>query len=324
MGWVMRLFLLHAYSVMFAWVLLEQAGLPIPSVPLMLAAGTMSAAHRLHVAFLLPVVLLACLLSDSAWYWLGKRHGSRVLDVLCRFSLEAATCLNRTQGSIARRGAFTLLFAKFVPGLSTMAPPIAGQAGVPYWEFAAYDMLGSLLWAGAWLFAGRFFGDLARRSNEFFGTLVHFAGILVLLMIVAVLLYRYIQRRRFLTELRGLRLEPAQLQAMIDDAREHGQPVPFIVDLRHPLDVLTDPLVLPGALRIGPEELKQRFELIPRDRDVVLYCTCPSEETSAKIAMELRRMGVRRVRPLRGGLQGWRDAGYPLDAVLDASSATVA
>jgi rhodanese-related sulfurtransferase len=123
------------------------------------------------------------------------------------------------------------------------------------------------------------------------------------------------QRRRFLNELEGLRLEPAQLLTMIDEARSAGAELPFIIDLRHPLDVLTDPLVLPGALRIGPDELKQRRGLIPRDRDVVLYCTCPSEETSAKVALELRRMGVRRVRPLRGGLQGWKDAGYPMDAV---------
>jgi membrane protein DedA with SNARE-associated domain/rhodanese-related sulfurtransferase len=316
MSSVMLLFLRHAYSVMFGWVLIEQAGVPVPSVPIMLAAGTMSAAHKVHIALLLPLVLLACIVSDSAWYWMGRRYGSRVLNVLCRFSLEAATCLNRTQGSIARRGAFTLLFAKFVPGLSTMAPPIAGQAGVPYAEFVAYDMAGSLFWAASWLFAGRFFGDLARRSNQFFATLAHFAGVLVLLMIIGVLLYRYIQRRRFLTELRGMRLEPAQLLAMMDDATRDGEQAPFIVDLRHPLDVLTDPLVVPGALRIGPEELKKNRDVIPHDRDVVLYCTCPSEETSAKVAIELRRMGIRRVRPLRGGLQGWKDAGYPLETVL--------
>jgi membrane protein DedA with SNARE-associated domain/rhodanese-related sulfurtransferase len=316
MSTVMLLFLRHAYAMMFGWVLIEQAGLPVPSVPLMLAAGTMSSAHKVHLALLLPLVLVACMLSDSAWYWLGKRYGSRVLDVLCKFSLEAATCLNRTQGSIARRGAFTLLFAKFIPGLSTMAPPIAGQAGVPYAEFFVYDMLGSLFWAASWLFAGRFFGDVARRSSAFFATLVHFAGALVLLMIVGVLVYRFVQRRLFLTELRGLRLEPAQLLAMIDDAKREGQQLPFIIDLRHPLDVLTDPLVLPGAMRIGPDELKHRREIIPHDRDIVLYCTCPSEETSAKVAMELRRMGVRRVRPLRGGLQGWKDAGYPLETVL--------
>jgi membrane protein DedA with SNARE-associated domain/rhodanese-related sulfurtransferase len=306
----------HTYSLLFGWVLMEQGGVPIPTIPLMLALGTMSAAHRVHVALALPITVLACLIADSAWFFLGRRYGAKVLDLLCRFAMEADTCVARTEGHVNRRGAVTLLFAKFVPGLSTMAPPIAGRSGMSYPVFLVYDAAGSLIWAGAWLFAGRFFGDLAKRSSDFFGMLMHFGVLLVALMVVGVVVYRYVKRRQFLSELRGLRLEPAQLFAMIGDAERAGLERPFIVDLRHPLDVLTDPLVLPGALRIGPDELKQRREIIPRDRDIVLYCTCPSEETSAKVALELRRMGVKRVRPLRGGLQGWRDAGYPLDAVL--------
>ena len=313
---VLGLLSLHTYSILFAWVLIEQGGLPIPSVPLMLAAGTMSAAHKLHVAYAIPVILLACLISDSAWYFLGKNFGGRVLNILCRFSLEAATCVERTHGTVGKRGAFTLLFAKFVPGLSTVAAPIAGQLGIPYATFVLYDMTGSLIWCGAWLFAGRFFGDIAERSANFFALLGHFGIALVLLMVVALVVYRLIKRRQFLTELRGLRLEPAQLMAMIADAESAGLDRPFIVDLRHPLDVMTDPLVLPGALRIGPDELKQRREIIPTDRDIVLYCTCPSEETSAKVALELHRLGIKRVRPLRGGLQGWKDAGYPVDQAV--------
>ena len=312
---VMSLLVHHAYALLFGWVLIEQGGLPIPSVPLMLAAGTMSAAHKIHVAYALPIVMLACLISDSAWFFMGRRYGSKVLNLLCRFSFEAATCVSKTQGTVTKRGAFTLLFAKFVPGLSTMAAPIVGQAEVPYSTFVAYDMAGTLIWASAWLFAGRFFGDIAKRSSDFFSTLSHFAVLLVLLMVVTWQIYRLVKRRQFLVDLRGLRLEPAQLLAMIDDARREGTELPFIVDLRHPLDILPDPRVLPGALRIGPDDLKQRSSMIPRDRDIVLYCTCPSEETSAKIALELRRMGVLRVRPLRGGLQGWKDAGYPLELI---------
>jgi len=306
----------HTYSLLFGWVLLEQGGVPIPTVPIMLALGTMSAAHRMHVAIALPLTVLACLISDSAWFFLGRRYGSRIMDFLCRFSMEASTCVSRTEGHLQKRGAVTLLFAKFVPGLTTVAPPLAGQSGISFPVFLAYDGLGSLAWGAAWLFAGRFFGDLAKRSNDLFGLLEHFGVLLVLLMVIAVVVYRYVKRRQFLNELRGLRLEPAQLFAMIADADRQGLERPFIVDLRHPLDVLTDPLVLPGALRLVPDELKQRKHMIPTDRDIVLYCTCPSEETSAKVALELRRMGIKRVRPLRGGLQGWKEAGYPLDAVL--------
>ena len=303
----------HTYALLFGWVLIEQGGLPIPSIPLMIAVGTMSAAHKLHVAYAIPVILFACLLADSAWYFLGRHFGSRVLNILCRFSLEAATCVERTHGTVSKRGAFTLLFAKFVPGLSTVAAPIVGQVKVPYLTFVLYDMAGSLLWSGAWLFAGRFFGDLARRSSDFFAMLGHFGIALVFFMVLSLVVYRLLKRRQFLGQLEGLRLEPEQLMAMINDAETAGLDRPFIIDLRHPLDVLTDPLVLPGALRIGPDELKQRRQIIPTDRDIVLYCTCPSEETSAKVALELHRMGIRRVRPLRGGLQGWKDAGYPVD-----------
>lgn len=316
MGLVKMLFLRHAYAVMFGWVLVEQAGLPVPSVPLMLAAGTMSAAHRVHIALLLPLILLACLVADSMWYWMGRRFGSRVLDVLCKISLDASTCVNRAQGSIARRGGITLLFAKFVPGVSTIAAPIAGQSGMTFPEFAAYDMTGTLIWAAAWLFAGRFFGDMARRSSQFFETLTRSAAGVVLLMIVGIIVYRYVQRRRFMTELRGLRLEPEALLEMMSASERDGSDPPFVIDLRHPLDVLADPMVVPGALRIGPDELRTHRHEIPPDREVVLYCTCPSEQTSAKLAMELRRLGVHRVRPLRGGLQGWKDAGYPLETVL--------
>jgi membrane protein DedA with SNARE-associated domain/rhodanese-related sulfurtransferase len=311
----MAMFVAHKYAVLFGWVLAEQAGVPIPSLPVMLAAGTMSAAHKLHLAYAIPLIMLACLLADSVWYFLGQRYGRRILDLLCKFSLETSNCVVKTQGSMGRRGAVTLLFAKFVPGLSTMAAPIAGQARIGYWKFLIYDMAGTVIWAGSWLFAGRFFGDLAKRSSEFFGMLGHFAVILVLGAVIGVVVYRVAKRRQFRNELVGLRLEPSELQKMIAAARDAGMDLPFIVDLRHPLDVLTDPLVLPGALRIGPDELKLRSGILPRDRDVILYCTCPSEETSAKVAMELRRLGIHRVRPLRGGLQGWKDAGYPLETV---------
>jgi len=305
----------HAYALIFGWVLAEQAGLPIPSLPVMLAAGTMSSAHKIHLAYAIPLILLACLISDTAWYFLGKHHGRRILDLLCRFSLESTTCVAKTRGTMQKRGAVTLLFAKFVPGLTTVAAPIAGQAGISYPVFLAYDMAGSLIWASAWLFAGRFLGDLAEKSKPFFGLLERSAVVLVVLSVVALVVWRILKRHQFRRELRGLRLEPQDLMAMIEEAVKSGHDRPFIVDLRHPLDVLTDPVVLQGALRIGPTDLTQRKEMIPLDRDIVLYCTCPSEETSAKVALELRRLGIRRVRPLRGGLQGWKDAGYPLDVV---------
>jgi membrane protein DedA with SNARE-associated domain/rhodanese-related sulfurtransferase len=317
-------FVHYAYLIIFLWVLVEQMGIPIPSVPVLLTAGTLSATHRVSWIAITLAMLLGCLVADSVWFSLGRRYGNSVLKLLCRFSFEASTCVSKTENYFTRRGALTLLFAKFVPGLSTVAAPIAGQTGMSYPRFLAWDLGGSLLWGEAFILAGRFFGDLAKKSAPFFAWLGHFAIVIFVLMVLGFLFYRIWKQRKFLRQVRELRLEPSELKTMLDESEKLGTPPPFIVDLRHPLDYLPDPRVLPGALRIGPNELKQHSEIIPRDRDVILYCTCPSEETSAKLALQLHKMGVYRVRPLRGGFDGWKQAGYPLvDYVTDTPTSPV-
>jgi membrane protein DedA with SNARE-associated domain/rhodanese-related sulfurtransferase len=317
-------FVHYAYLILFLWVLVEQLGIPVPSIPVLLMAGTLTATQQVHHIYALLAVLAACLLSDSMWYYLGRRYGGSVLRLLCRFSLEASTCVSKTEGYFSRRGPATLLLAKFIPGLGTVAPPIAGQIGMPYGRFLLWDLGGSFLWAESFLLAGRFFGDVAQKSARFFHWLGHFAFAIFILMVLGIMAYRILKQRKFLQQVRDMRLEPGELKEMMDQAEEQGNKPPFIVDLRHPLDYLPDPRVLPGALRIGPNEIRQHSEIIPRDRDVVLYCTCPSEETSAKLALQLHKLGVYRVRPLRGGFDGWKAAGYPLvDYVVDTPTSGV-
>ncbi len=310
-------FVEYAYGILFLWVLIEQLGIPIPSVPLLLTAGTLSATHRLHASLALGAVVLACLVADSIWYFLGRRFGGAVLRLLCRLSLEASTCVAKTEGYFTRRGPVTLLFAKFVPGLSTLAAPIAGQTGMPYARFLLWDLAGSIIWGESYLLAGRFFGDIAKRSAPFFHLLSRFAFGIFLSLVLGLLLWRVWKNRRFLLEMRELRLEPEELKFMLDTAEAQGNTPPFIVDLRHPLDYLPDPRVLPGAVRISPADLVTQSKLLPRDRDVVLYCTCPSEETSARVAKQLLKLGIYRVRPLRGGFDGWKEAGLPLQAYVE-------
>jgi membrane protein DedA with SNARE-associated domain/rhodanese-related sulfurtransferase len=311
-------FVHYAYLIIFLWVLIEQIGIPIPSVPVLLTAGTLSATHRVSWLGITGAMLLSCILADTIWYALGRRYGNSVLKLLCRLSFEASTCVSKTEGYFTRRGAVTLLFAKFVPGLSTVAAPIAGQTGMSYPRFLLWDIAGSIIWGESFILAGRFFGDLAKKSAPFFAWLGHFAIVIFVLMVLGFLAHRIWKQRKFLQQVREMRLEPSELKQMLDTAEKDGLTPPFIVDLRHPLDYLPDPRVLPGALRIGPNELKQHNEIIPRDRDVILYCTCPSEETSAKLAMQLHKLGIYRVRPLRGGFDGWKEAGYPLmDYVTD-------
>jgi len=317
-------FVHYAYLIIFLWVLVEQIGIPIPSIPVLLTAGTLTATHRINSIYLLLAVLASCMIADTIWFSLGRRYGNSVLKLLCRLSFEASTCVSKTEGYFTRRGPITLLFSKFVPGLSTVAAPIAGQTGMPYGRFLLWDLGGSILWAETFILAGRFFGDLAKKSAPFFHWLGHFAFFIFILMVLGFLTHRIMKQRKFLAKVRELRLEPSELKEMLDTATANGNIPPFIVDLRHPLDYLPDPRVLPGALRIGPNELKLHSEILPRDRDVILYCTCPSEETSAKLALQLHKMGVYRVRPLRGGFDGWKEAGYPLvDYVKDVPSDAV-
>lgn len=310
-------FVQYAYVIVFTWVLLEQLGIPIPATPVLLTVGTLTAAHKLHASIALAVVVLACLLADSAWWWMGRRYGGKVVKLLCRLSLEASACVKKTEGYFGRRGGVTLLFAKFVPGLNTLAPPIAGQTGMSFPRFLLMDGLGALGWGASYIFAGRFFGDIAKRNAVFFHWLGRFAGVLFVLLVIGFFVQKIWRQRKFLLSVRELRLDAVDLKKMIDQSEQEGERPPFIVDLRHPLDYLPDPRVLPGAVRILPGELERQHDQIPRDRDIVLYCTCPSEETSAKVALRLHKLGIYRVRPLKGGFDGWKEAGYPLEEYVE-------
>src|SRR6202011_3471244 len=155
-------FLSYGYIVLFLWVTAEQLGVPIPSIPLLIAAGTISAtsaqAHGQHMSiwFMLLCVMAACAVSDTIWFNLGRRFGQSVIRMLCKLSLETDTCVRRTENIFANRGPAALLVAKFMPGLNTVAAPIAGQSGMPYRQFILWDMAGAALWSGTLLFAGRF------------------------------------------------------------------------------------------------------------------------------------------------------------------------
>jgi membrane protein DedA with SNARE-associated domain/rhodanese-related sulfurtransferase len=314
-------FVHYAYAILFLWVLVEQMGLPVPSIPLLLTAGTLSATGQVRLEFVLPAVLIACAIADSFWYWLGRRYGNAVLKLLCRLSFEADTCVVKTEGYFQRRGAVTLLFAKFVPGLATVAAPIAGQTGMPYARFLAFDLGGSLIWALVYVIIGRFFGDVMERSRMLLSVMGHFAVAIFVLAVLGLMFQRFWKQRSFLKSVRQMRLEPQELATMIETAARQGNIPPFIVDLRHPLDYLPDPRVLPGAVRVSPSDLTSHQALLPRDRDVILYCTCPSEETSAKVALQLHKFGISRVRPLRGGFEGWREGGFPLVDYVEPEAA---
>jgi membrane protein DedA with SNARE-associated domain len=258
----------YGYLVLFGFVFAEQVGLPIPAAPVLLAAGALAGTGRINLPMALAIATSASLLADLIWYHLGRRRGSRVLAVLCKLSLEPDSCVRRTETLFARHGTRSLLIAKFVPGLSTVAPPLAGIFGVGVARFALYAGAGALLWTGGWSGAGYLASDALEPMADRAGRLGSWLVAAVIVAVVGYAALKFVQRRRVIRRLRVARISPEELK----QARDAGEPV-VVVDLRTALDIEADPYTIPGALRITAEELEERHREIPRDRDTVLYCT---------------------------------------------------
>lgn len=258
----------HGYTVLFVWVLAEQLGLPLPATPLLLAAGALAGAGQMNLALAIGVAVLASLLGDVSWYEFGRRRGGKVLSLLCRISLEPDSCVRKTEGAFTRNGARSLLIAKFVPGLNTMAPPLAGIIGMSLWRFLIFDAIGALLYIGSFVGLGYVFSNQLEQVAERLASL----GFSVLLIcfgaLAAYIGWKYVQRRRFIRSLRIARITPEELNRKI----EAGEEV-VVVDLRGMHDVEAAPQTIPGAIRFSPEKVEEEHGQIPRDREIVLFCT---------------------------------------------------
>jgi membrane protein DedA with SNARE-associated domain len=258
----------HRYAVLFSVVLVEQLGLPVPATPFLLGAGALAGMGQLSFGAALGLAVSACLASDLAWYEAGRRRGGSILRLLCRISLEPDSCVRRTEDTFARYGVRTLLVAKFVPGLNTVATPLAGIVGIRLPVFVPYAIAGGTLWTGTFLLLGYVFRhqlDVVARLGVALGSRL---GALLAVLFVGWLAWKWLERRRFLRALRVARIGPAELKLKLDA----GEDV-VIVDLRHALDFQADPRTIPGALRFAAEDLEEEQAAIPRGREVVLYCT---------------------------------------------------
>ncbi|HVH71204.1 MAG TPA: VTT domain-containing protein [Candidatus Dormibacteraeota bacterium] len=258
----------HGHVVLFGWVLVEQAGVPIPAMPLLLAAGALAGTGRLSFFASLFFAVLGALTSDSVWFQLGRHKGIKILQLLCRISLEPDSCVRRTEGIFSKQGARSLLVAKFLPGLGLVTPPLAGIFRMRFRSFLLFDAIGSMLWAGTFLGVGyAFAGEIERVA----GRLASLGGWLLLLAagaLAAYIGYKFAARQRFLRELRIARITVDELKQKLDA----GEPI-TIVDLRHSMDFEAEPEVIPGALHMESKELEEKSDRLPRDGEVVLYCT---------------------------------------------------
>jgi membrane protein DedA with SNARE-associated domain/rhodanese-related sulfurtransferase len=297
----------HGYVWLFVAALLERLGLPLLVTPLVVAAGAVAGLGQLSLTAIVLVTVVASEFGDLVWFELGRKQGSSVLRLLCKISLEPDSCVRRSEDAFARHTTSSLIYSKFVPGVGRLAGPVAGMSGMERGRFLLFNGLGSLLWAAVFALVGY----IPARKLPIDILLEETAGWLLVALVITLIgnvVWKYVQRQKFIKSLRVSRMTVQELKGAIDRGDR-----PFVVDLRHKLEFLVNPRTVSTAVRISPDELPLRRAEIPLDREVVLYCTCPSEATSAKVAMELKKIGITRVRPLAGGLKAWEDEGYPMD-----------
>lgn len=308
----------YGLTLVFVNVLLERAGLPLPATPTLLICGALAATGRLSVWWIFALSLLACVIGDTLWYVAGRYYGRRVMKFLCRVSLSPDSCVRTTEDRFARWGRLTLVLAKFVPGLSTVVRPLAGAMRLPWVSFELLNGIGSVLWAGAAIGTGMLFQTqigMVLLEIRHLGTE---AGELTLVIVLLYVAYKWWERRRFNAALRLPRIEIEELRSLIAESK-----APIIIDVRSALGRDQDRRCIPGALEMSLDEIAVRLAEIPEDREVVFYCACPNEASAALACRRLMDRGYSRVRPLKGGLDGWLAAGYEVEIRAGVKAAAV-
>lgn len=287
-------------------VLLQQLGLPIPAVPTMMLAGALAVAGRIDFAAAFAISVAASLIADLLWFWAGRRYGYPVLRFLCRISLSPDTCVRQTEGIFERWGFFSVVISKFVPGFATVAPPIAGALKMRVVPFVAASTASAALWVGAAMIAGAIFARQIEVVLAWMEGHVALAALTLGALAAAYIALKAFQRwrmSRFLTT----------ALITVDELRDRlgADPRPFIIDVGSSLAHNARPHI-PDAMLLDLDAIA-RADDFPDDRDIVLYCACPNEESARRAAQLLLKKGYRRVRPLVGGIDAWFAAGHPVE-----------
>ncbi len=288
----------HADWVVFVSVLMQQVGLPIPAVPTLLVAGSLAAAPA-QAAQMLAAAVLASVLADSLWYLAGRAFGYRILTGLCRLSINPGSCVSETESRFVRWGVRSLVIAKFVPGFSTVAPPIAGSLRMPWSSFITAAALGAALWAGTAILVGWWYRAQVETAIDAMSS--HGSAVLALLVLAlgAWLVWKLFQKYRF-EQMRSIPfITPPELAAALA-----SNTPPLLLDFRGAAMIAqTGPLA--GAIQAHLEDLPQIASDWAKSRAIVTLCACPEDATAVRAAHGLRQLGYLSARPLKGGYESW-------------------
>ena len=296
-------------------VLLDQIGLPVPAMPSLVLSGALLAGSHGLAAELFACASLACMLPDAGWYLAGRRYGGRVMKLLCRISLNPDSCVSQTQLRFERWGPGAVVFAKFVPGLAIIAPPLAGATGMSVGRFLLLSGCSAALWVGVALGAGMLLQAQVALLLPRVEHVISVAAGVAATLLAGYVLMKWWERRRFFRALRMARISVDELYELIEAGA-----APVIVDVRSVTARTLEPRQVPGALSITIATVGEELKHLPRDREIVVYCTCPNEASAAQVARVLMNHGFKRVRPLHGGLDAWIAAGYAAETIIEATA----
>lgn len=315
---LMSLLASHGVPVVFVVTLAARAGAPLPAAPLLVVAGGLAATPPVAGPgpwlLALAAAVLANLAGDALWFAAGRRHGRRVMGLLCRLSLSPDSCVRQSESLMTRWGGSALVAAKFVPGVSVVAAPMAGALGMPVARFVAWDLLAGGVWSLLFLGLGAVFWREVDAVLAALGQAGAFAGVLLVALVAGFAGWRWWRRRRFLRLMAVQRIGVGELRGLLDTHAAHGTPPPLILDVRGADGARLDPRRIPGARSVALQDVVAHAQHLPRDHPIVTYCNCPNEASAAIAAQALAARGHTRVRPLEGGLDAWADAGHPLAA----------
>ncbi|MFC3815637.1 DedA family protein/thiosulfate sulfurtransferase GlpE [Lysobacter sp. GCM10012299] len=296
---LLHLIAVYGLLVVFVSVFLDQGGIPVPAYPPIILTAALAVDRGDSVWPILIVATLAAVAADWLWFIGGRRLGAKLLRLMCRLSLSPDSCVLMTRGVYARWGAPSLIVAKFVPGFAAVATTLAGETGTRTGRFLLYDGIGALLWSGLAVALGAIFHEAVNSVLEQLEDLGRFALPAIAILILGFVLWKLWRRQMFLRQLRMARITPMELRQLIDQGTS-----PLILDVR-PETLRNASGWIPGAVFV---RTLGEAALLPRD-EVVVYCDCPNEASAAVLARELNKHGFKRVRPLAGGFEGWRNEG---------------
>jgi membrane protein DedA with SNARE-associated domain/rhodanese-related sulfurtransferase len=297
----------HSLLIVFLNVLLARSGLPLPVIPTLLAAAALAGQNPYQIAEIMIAGVGGTLLGEFVLYWSGLRYGQRFLALLCRMSFSPDFCVRRTEAVFAQVGFWSLLIAKFIPGLSLVAVAMAGVTKMSVPAFILLDGIGATLFVGATLAVGIIFRNAITSVLATLTSLGELGLAIVLAGIGLYLLIKWGRRRLFIRQLRMDRITVPELRKLIEDGEEL-----VILDVR-PKDIRAQDGIIPGAISAHPADTDPALKDYPRELEVIVYCACPNEESAATAAKHLKQAGFKKIRPLLGGIDAWLEAGHPIE-----------